>query len=127
MNDAVRAQIIEVSGHRMAVLPEADYRQLLDMLEDREDVLAAERAEQRRLAGEEYIPLEIVDRLIDGENPVRVWRQYRGLTQAELASRIGVSNMAISGLERGRSGSLKLFRSIANELRVSLEDLLPDE
>ena len=35
---------------------------------------------------EELIPSEIVDALLQGENPVKVWREHRGLSQASWQS-----------------------------------------
>ena len=120
-------QIIEVAGNRMAVLPEDEYRQLLDVVEDREDRDAAIEAERRRKAGEEYIPASVVDSLMAGESPLRVWRRHRGLTQAELASRIDISKMTVSGMENGtRSGSIKVWRALAQALNLPLDDILPE-
>src|SRR3546814_20842193 len=87
----------------MAVLPEDEYRRLLDVVEDREDRDAASQAEERRKAGEEYIPASVVDKLMAGESPLKVWRRYRGLTQAELASRNDISKMTVSGMANGTS------------------------
>ena len=120
-------QIIEIAGNRMAVLPEDEYRQLLDVVEDREDRDAAIEAEQRRLSGEEYVPASVVDALLAGESPLKVWRRYRGLTQTELASRIGMSKMTVSTMEKGsRPGSIKVWRALSEALDVSLDDLLPE-
>src|SRR3546814_15861472 len=80
-------QIIEVAGNRMAVLPEDEYRRLLDVVEDREDRDAASQAEEGRKAGEEYIPASVVDKLMAGESTLQVWRRYRGLNPAGLGSR----------------------------------------
>ena len=43
------AQIIEIAGEKMAMLPLADYQHLLEIAEDQADIAAAERAEQRQL------------------------------------------------------------------------------
>src|SRR3546814_10090560 len=111
----------------MASLPEDEYRRRLEVVEDREDRDAASQAEERRKAGEEYIPASVVDKLMAGESPLKVWRRYRGLTQAELASRIDISKMTVSGMENGtRSGSIKVWRSLAKTLNVSLDDILPE-
>src|SRR3546814_7545348 len=113
-------QIIEVAGNRMAVLPEDEYRRLLDVVEDREDRDAASQAEERRKAGEEYIPASVVDKLMAGASPLKVWRLYRGLTQAELASRIDISKMTVSGMENGsRFCRIKVWRTLAKTFNVS--------
>ena len=120
-------QIIEVAGNRMALLPEDEYRQLLEAIEDREDVDVAIEAERRRLAGEECVPSAVVDALLAGANPLKIWRQHRDLTQAELGERAGVSGMMISAMEKGaRTGSVKVWRALAEALRVSLDDIVPD-
>lgn len=121
------AQIVEIAGQKMAVLPIGDYERLLDLAEDRADILAAERAEERRLAGEEYVPADLVNRILDGENPLRVWRQYRGLTLEQLAKSTELSISYLSDLERGkRQGKGALWRRLADALNVAVEDVLPD-
>lgn len=122
------AQIVEIAGQKMAMLPIEDYERLLELAEDRADILAAERAEERRLAGEEYVPAEMVNRILDGENPVRVWRQYRGMTLEQLAKAVGFSVSYLSDLERGnRRGNPTMWRGLAKALHVSIDDILPDE
>lgn len=52
-------------------------------------------------------------------------RRAAGLTQKELATRIGVSNETISAYERGaRSLSLKTLYKIAKELNCDWRDLV---
>lgn len=54
-------------------------------------------------------------------------RKSRGLTQAQLADKIGISQAHISRLERGDdSASLKLIAEIAQALGVRPSDLLED-
>ncbi len=122
------AQIVEIAGEKMAVLPVADYERLLELAEDRVDVEAALAAERRRTAGEEYVPSEVVDRILGGETPLRVWRQYRNLSLKQLseASKIGLSY--ISELERGlKNGPGHVWSKLARALGVSIEDILSDE
>jgi DNA-binding XRE family transcriptional regulator len=120
------AQIVEIAGHKMAVLPVEEYEHLLEIAEDKADSLAAEAAERRRAEGEEYLPAEIVDRILAGESALKVWRKYRGLTQQELADRANTTNATISRMEDGRQlGNLEAWRSIARALKVSVEDIFP--
>jgi DNA-binding Xre family transcriptional regulator len=124
----VGAQIVEIAGEKMAVLPIADYERLLDLAEDRADVLAAEQAADRRQGGEEYLPAEMVDRILDGENPLRVWRQYRNLSLKQLAEKSGVGLSYISELERSlKNGPGQVWAKLARALSVTVEDILPDE
>jgi predicted transcriptional regulator len=112
----------------MAMLPVADYERLLDLAEDRVDALAAAAAEERRRAGEEYLPAEMVDRLLAGENALRVWRKHRGKTLARLAEEVGITTSFLSDIERGkRRGSPALFRRLAAALCISADDILPQD
>ncbi|MGI9437854.1 MAG: helix-turn-helix transcriptional regulator [Geminicoccaceae bacterium] len=71
-------------------------------------------------------PSEVVNRLIEGESPVRVYREYRGLTQKALAKKVGVDSNYLSRIERGtRTGSVAFLRKVANALEVKLDDLVP--
>jgi DNA-binding XRE family transcriptional regulator len=74
------------------------------------------------------VPHEVMVRLIDGENPVKVYREWRGLTQADLAARAGVTVGFISQVERGaRNLSRKSRAAIATVLGVLPVDLDVDE
>lgn len=121
-------QIIEIAGQRMAVLPEAEFIQLSDMAEENADIRAAMLAEARAEAGEEYVPHDLVQRILDGDAPLRVWREYRGLSQQALADRVGLSKMTISSLETGRqSTSIRNWRLLADALSIDLIDILPPD
>lgn len=71
------------------------------------------------------MPDAIVGRLIDGENPIRVWREHRGLSLRALAARAGTSPSALSDMETGKSeGRLAMLCKIAGILGVSLDELV---
>jgi DNA-binding XRE family transcriptional regulator len=95
--------------------------------EDRADARIARRALERVAAGDdEFVPLALATRILDGEHPVRVWREYRGLTGAKLAKRAGATQSYISNIETGkRQGSLRIMLAIARALGVDVEDLVP--
>lgn len=62
-------------------------------------------------------------RLLDGENPVRVWRQHRGHSPRALAEQVGTSASALSDIETVTSeGRLSILHRIAGALDVGLED-----
>ena len=78
---------------------------------------------------EELIPSEVVYAILDGANPVKVWRDYRGMAQQELANLAGISVPYLSQLETGkRKGSLAALntvtKAIAKAMKVSLDDLV---
>ena len=95
--------------------------------EDLADIRAALAVEARIARGEEeLIPASVVDRLIDGEPPLRVWREFRDQSQAALARASGVNRVQIVDIEAGRSsGSVRTLRRLADALRVAVDDLIP--
>jgi DNA-binding XRE family transcriptional regulator len=113
------------SGDKMVILPLAEYERLVDAAEDLSDVRAYDRAKQRLATGEdELIPAEFVDRMLDGENKLRVWREYRGLTVKALAEATGLAAPYISQIETGvREGTIETFKKIAAALRVDIDDI----
>ena len=119
-------QIIEIAGQKMAMLPIDDYQRLLDVAEDREDVLDAMAAEKRRIEGEEYLPAEMVDRILNGESALKIWRKYRGMTLDQLAAKAETKQSMLSMIETGqRRGSPVLWCALADAMGVSVDDILP--
>src|SRR5215207_9959088 len=91
------------SGEEMVVLSRAEYDALVSATEDLEDILAAERSLARIAAGEEELitDAEMSDYL-DAPTPLAFWRKKRGLTQAALAERVGVTQAYLSEIENGK-------------------------
>ncbi|KQV38252.1 MULTISPECIES: helix-turn-helix transcriptional regulator [unclassified Rhizobium] len=120
------SEFITPGGEQMVVLPRADYESLVEMAEMLADVAAYDNAKQRIADGDDVgMPIDFVDRLIDGESPLRVWRDFRGLSGRELASRIGISAAYLSEIETGKKeGSLSVLKAIAVVLDVDLDDLV---
>ncbi len=86
------------------------------------DLAAYEAARARE---EEAFPLNVAERLVAGAHPIKVFREFRGMTQAELARQVGLSPMYISQIETGRrGGSTKALRRIAAALEIDLADVV---
>lgn len=120
-------QIIDTpGGERMVVLPLEEYEQLCEAADDLADVQAYDEARRRLAAGEdELIPAEFANRILDGENPVRVWREYRGLSVRELAEKAEISAAFLSQIEGGRrKGSVATIKALAVVLSLGLDDLI---
>ena len=93
---------------------------LEDMLED-----AAATAAFHATREQESLPGEMVDRLLAGESPVKVWREHRGLTQRALAAHTGLNFTYLSQLETGaRKGSTQTMKKLAGTLNVDIDDLI---
>jgi len=122
-------QIIRKDGRpEYAIVPWEEYQTLVRKAEAVDDAAAFDQAVQEIEHGhDEIVPAQLVNRLLEEGAPVRVWREYRGLTQAQLAARSGLSQSYIAMLERGtRHGSTAKLGQVAQALGIDLDDLLPD-
>jgi len=123
-------QIIARDGKpEWAVLPYEEYLKLLEeaeLLEDIRDFDTIGAAIER--GDEELIPSDVVYSILDGENPIKVWREYRGLTQQQLAEKAGISKPYLSQIETGkRKGTTEILSAIAKALNVSLDEVVNRE
>lgn len=82
MNAPTNIQIINGPSGEPAfvVIPYADY-------------IASRNAEQG------LIPHDVISRTVDGATPARAWREHLGLTQAEVAARLGITQPAFAQQE----------------------------
>jgi DNA-binding XRE family transcriptional regulator len=118
-----KPQVLEVEGKpRLAVIPLAEWQRIVERLEDAEDALAVRRW---RANPGETVPADVANRLLDGENKIKVWRTHRGMTQQALAEACGVSKPYISQLEANtRLASQTVLRELASALRIDVDDLV---
>ena len=116
----MKLQTIDIDGAACAIVPLKDYDALRDALEDAAD------AEAMRLGrAEESVPMVMVDRLCH-ENLVRVWREHRRMTVAELAAAADIPIPQLAAVESGDgSGSVLVLQRVAKALQVGVDDLLP--
>jgi DNA-binding XRE family transcriptional regulator len=122
----VTVKILESKGKpAFAVLPYDEYIALRELAEDAEDAAALARFAKRYASGkEETVPVEVVDRLIAGEAPLRVWREFRGMTAAQVAAAVQITPAHVSKIESGKGDpSVALLKRLARVLRVDMEVL----
>lgn len=112
-----------------AVVPYETYLQLVEkaeMLQDVQDYDSAKAALER--GDDELVPSEVIYAILDGENAIKVWREYRQMSQQETAEKAGISVPYLSQLETNkRKGSIDVLTTIAKVLRVSLENIVPSQ
>ena len=116
-------ETVERNSQKFVLVPIEQYNQLLadlEMLKDVRDFRAAKAVD------EETFPGEVINRLIlNEENPIKVYREHRGLTQKQLADKIGVQRPYLAEIETGRkSGSVKTLKAIAEALDVDLMSIV---
>ncbi len=119
-------QVIERDGKpEWAVIPYEEYERLVDEAEMLQDVRAYDEAKEAIATGEELVPGRVTYAVLDGGNPVRVWREHRGLTQQQLAEAAGISVPYLSQIESGkRRGSAAVLAAIAKALELLLDDIV---
>ena len=93
MNVRTEPQIIHHDGKPMyAVIPYDEYTALLRRAE--------ESAEERRPDEQVTLPHEVVKRsTLGGVSMVCAWREYLGLSQKEVAGRMGISQPSFAKME----------------------------
>ena len=114
MNAPIRHQIIEGNGQPLFVLvPYAEYV-----------------ASLHRETGERpVIPLAVSKAAnMEGKSLVRAWREYKRLSQADMAERMGISRPAYAQLEaKGANLRATTVHRLAVALDVQWEQLCEDE
>jgi DNA-binding XRE family transcriptional regulator len=121
----MRIEKITRRGKEFAVLPMDALKKLMADAEMLSDVKAYDAAKARIERGQdELIPLEITERRLAGESPVKIWREYRGLTQEGLAKISKVSRPMIAAIEsRRKKGGIGTLKKLAVALKVDLDHL----
>jgi len=82
-------------------------------------MLALARGEEELLTSEEVMAL------IEAATPLAFWRRKRGMAQADLAEKIGISQSALAEIESGaRIGRPHMLKTLADALGVRVSDLI---
>jgi DNA-binding XRE family transcriptional regulator len=99
--------------------------QEIEELEDRLDAALLKLARFEQANGES-IPFAVVQLLSNGGVPTRIWREYRGLSQEELARAARVPVELVAQIEAGKEDApLRSMHALARALSVDLDDLVP--
>ena len=119
-------QVIERNGNpEWAIIPYKDYLRLVEEAEMLNDVLDYDVAIEAVKQGEELVPSEVAYAILDGESPIRVWREYRGYTQQQLSEAAGISKPYLSQIETGkRTGTTEVLAGIAKALDLTIDDIV---
>ncbi|WP_027168184.1 helix-turn-helix transcriptional regulator [Mesorhizobium sp. WSM3224] len=123
-------QIIKTStGEELVVIPKADYEALLDAaaeaLEDAADVAIYDER-KAKLKTEKALPADVAMDILRGSSRLKALRNWRNLTQAELAATVGVSQGFLSDLESNRrKPSVQTSTMLAKALDIPIEWVEP--
>jgi DNA-binding XRE family transcriptional regulator/mRNA-degrading endonuclease RelE of RelBE toxin-antitoxin system len=117
-------------GDDLAVMPRSEYDRLVELAAETQEDAGASRIVRNSLRAlkegrEVVLPKTVADRLANGENAVRVIREWRDLIQGELAVAVGISQNYLSEIETGRrKGPAELQKKLARKLGVPLDLLV---
>ena len=102
-------QIIEQNGQpAFAVIPYAEYLELTTQ-------------PQPKIT----IPNEVVGLIVENDwNLVKAWRKYLGMSQKDLASKAGISQPAMSQMERSDNLRSSTIVKLAEAMRINPEQLV---
>lgn len=122
-------QFKKTSKGEMAILPRKDYETLVaraaEAVEDAGTARLVARARKEIAEGAPLIPIEIAERIANGENPIRVIREWKDITQTYISFKTDIGQGYISDLENGRrKGTTAALKMIANVLGVPLDMLV---
>jgi DNA-binding XRE family transcriptional regulator len=121
----MRIETVTRNGREFALVPVKELQKLIADAEMLADVRAYDAAKARLENGtEELIPLEVTERRLNGEAALRVWREYRGLTQERLAKKSRVSRALIAAIETKRNaGSIRTWKKLGAALDIDWDQL----
>lgn len=88
--------------------------------------LKGRNEEQDRFARPD-LPEDIFVKIRSGDNPVRVIRKYRKITQKQLSESCGLSETHISSIETGKGFGRKTALKLAAALQVPAGMIVPGE
>lgn len=106
MNAPTKIQIINDSGGKPAFV-----------------VIPYEEYVSSHMQDKSLIPHDVVSRTVDGATPVRAWREHLGLTQAEVAARLGISQPAYAQQENSQRLRKATCEKIAAALGIDPRQL----
>jgi DNA-binding XRE family transcriptional regulator len=105
------------------VLTYAEWERIREIVEDAEDAAAV--AAVLSDPNQDRIPADVVARILEGESPVKIWREQRDLTQAQVAEAAGLPQPTIAMIETGkRKGTVEQMKAIAAALGINLDTLV---
>ncbi len=118
----MKTEIIKRNGKPFVVVPLADFEHLIQDAEMLDDIRAYDAAKTKK---EEMFPQAVANRLAEGEHPIRVFRNHRGLTQQALAKKVKIARPYLAEIESGKKqGSIDVLKTIAKALKLELDDIV---
>ncbi len=107
MAEPIKYQIIKQGEDPLFVL--VPYDEYIDLIRDEELT----------------IPHEVVEKhIMEDKSMIKAWREYKGISQKELAKKIGISQAALSQMESRGTERKSTLEKLARALEIEPEQLI---
>jgi DNA-binding XRE family transcriptional regulator len=117
-----RISTFELEGQRYAVVP---LELLSSSMPELLEAAGAEPEPNRSVPNGDDVPWVVVRQALrEDTSLIRPWRQYLGLTQHQVAARIGISQAALAQIERSKRPRKATLQRLAVALGISYEQLV---
>lgn len=102
------------------------FKSLIGAVEELSDIALYDKAKKNDDGF--HIPADVLNRELDGDHPIKAWREHRGLTIEQLATKVGISKAYLSQIEnRKRHGTTRVVKELSTALSVPLDILTEQE
>lgn len=103
----MKYDLLHIQGQPYVLVPLHDYRAMVST------------------GSNKGLPDNVLDALAAGQDsPIKIVRKHRGMTQAELAKKSGLSRPYLTEIETGKKdGSIRAMKSLAEALDVTVGQL----
>jgi len=113
-----------ISKAKKGVITRTEYNSLIERMEELEDRLDLLNAQDKGESKDAWSS-DLVERMIAGEHPLRLWREHRGINKRTLSKKSGVSESYLSEIETGKKpGSVSALSKCAKALNIDISDLV---
>jgi DNA-binding XRE family transcriptional regulator len=88
--------------------------------------LSDEELDSQEIArDEEYFRAELADKILEVGNRIKIAREHGGMTQQELANKIGITRESLFAIENGkRKGNIETLKKISEVLNLNFNNLI---
>ena len=73
--------------------------------------------------GHTFVPLDVGEAVLDGDTPLKAWRNHKRLTQAEMGGRMGVTRSSYAQMEKSERPQKATLEKAAAALGIALPQL----
>ena len=111
-------------------LSRTDFEAMQEELEDAVDRIAVLEDCMHNMKPDQAKYLLTMDetmRIIDGDHPIKVWREKRGMTVRQLADSLGLHDIEIEDMEKGRAVDNGTLLKLSSSLDVLPDMLVPQK